>query len=250
MGVQPAQRGIHGPLLNKDFYGFDRPRALFSNLPMGSFNEFDYMHDFDDFKSAAINLTNDWIDLKTASASAPVLSSEENGAVTLGSQATTDNSACSIQRTMKPFLIKASKKLWFEARVKVSVANDCDMFVGLAETFAADPNNCVVAGTARVGFELVDGSAIIQCSQDNDTATTLTSSGISAVDDTYIRLGFRTDGGSIRYYINRALVATVSLSTAIAAKAMGPAFYGQSGSATGTMTRKMDYFFACQERLT
>jgi hypothetical protein len=249
MGVGPAQRGATGPLLNKDFYGFDRPRGLFSNLPMSS-HEFDYLIDMDDFKGAAINLTNDWIDLKTAGASAPVLSSEENGAVTLGSQATTDNSATSIQRTIKPFLLKASKKLWFEARVKLSSAVDGDLFVGLAETFAADPNNCVVAGTARVGFEIVDGSAVIQTSIDNDTATTLVSSTISAADDTYVRLGFRTDGGSVRFYINRALVATRDLPTAIAAKAVGVAFYGQSGSAVGTQTRKMDYFYAVQERLT
>lgn len=249
MGVGPAQRGLSGPLLNRDHGGFDRPRSLFSNMPMSS-HEMDYLVDMDDFKGAAINLTNDWIDIKTASASAPVLSSEENGAVTLGSQATTDDSGTSIQRTIKPFLIKAGKKLWFEARVKVSVAADCDMFVGLAETFAATPEASIAATTARVGFELVDGSAILQTSVCDNTSNSRVSAAVSAADDTYIRLGFRTDGASIRFYVNRALVGTASLPTAIAALGMGPAFFGMSGSATGTMTRKMDYFYAVQERLT
>lgn len=247
MGVGAPNRGMNGPLHNKDFGGFDRPRGLFSNMPIGPDAHLNWSSVYDDFTNSAINTTNDWISIKDASATV-ALNSEENGAVLLSSQATTDNDGASIQRTICPFLVKANKKLIFEARVKVSVAADCDMFIGLAETFITNPEGVVVDGIARVGFELVDGSAILQAVIDNDTAATRTSTTISAVDATYVRLGFRVDGGHVRFYVNRTLTNSIAIPSAIAAKALCPAFFGLSGSATGTHTRAMDYVFAMQER--
>src|SRR5690606_10768518 len=101
---------------------------------------------------------------------------------------------------------------------------------------------------ARVGFELVDGSAILQAVQDNDTASDKDALSVSMADDTWTKLGFRTDGGHIRYYINDSLVHSLAIDSAIAAVTLGPAFFGLSGNDTGTHTRSMDYVFAVQER--
>lgn len=238
-----------GPFLNRDLGGFDRPRALFSGLPVGVDMLCDYTVFFDDFLASVNDATNQWIVVKDAGATALVGTGDlENGAMVLTSAATTDDDGASIQRAETTFLVKSGKKLWFEARVKVSDADQGEMFIGLADNFATDPEAVIVDGISRVGFELQDGSANIYTVQDNDTAVTRVDSGKDAADDTYVRLGFRTDGGSIRYYVNRALVGTVAIASANAAITLGPAFMHLSGNASGTHTAHCDYIMVCQER--
>lgn len=186
--------------------------------------------------------------VKDTGASVAIDADAENGVLKLSSTATTDNDGVLIQNHQTNFLCKSGRSLWFEARVKVSDADQCDMFVGLADEAATDPENVVANGLARVGFELRDGSAVIQTIVDNDTTATVTSSGISAADDTFIRLGFRTDGGHIRYYVNRALVGSVAIPSAIAAVTLGPSFFNLSGDASGTHTASIDYILAVQSR--
>jgi hypothetical protein len=218
-----------------------------SNMPVGMLSNFgDYHSVVEDFDGKAFNATDVWTVIKDASATV-ALNSADNGELLISSAATTDNDGGSIQM-VPSFLVKSGKKLWFEARVKVSSAADCDMFIGLAETHATDPEAVVVDGIARVGFELVDGSAVIQSVIDNDTAATRVSTTISAADATYVRLGFRTDGASIRFYVNRSLTNTRDIPSAIAAKLLSPTFFGLSGSASGTHTRAIDYMIAVQER--
>lgn len=243
-------KGI-GPFLNRDLGGSERGsgRGFFSNLPV-SLDMLDYCVDFDDFTRSVLDGTNDWI--KVVDTSVTVLMGTgdlENGAVTITSNATTDNDGGSMQRAETCFLVKSGKKLWFEARVKVSDADQGEMFIGLADNHATDPEAVIADGLARVGFELIDGAATINTVIDNDTAPTRTVLSQSMSDDTYVRLGFRTDGASIRFYVNRALVSTQSIPAAIAAVTLGPAFFHLSGNATGTHTAACDYIFACQQRI-
>lgn len=237
-----------GPFLNRDLGYRDQPRSLFSNMPIGADFLVDYHMFFDDFIGTAVNATDTYTVIKDTSATVTFGGDDENGSVKITSAATTDDDGGSIQLAETSFLVKSGKKLWFEAKVKVADADQCDMFIGLCDNFATNPENSVAAGQARIGFELVDGSAVIQASVDDDTTTTRTSTGISASDDTYVRLGFRTEGGSIRFYVNRALVATVAIPSAIAAVTLGPTFFGLSGNATGTHTRQCDYILVVQER--
>jgi hypothetical protein len=58
-----------------------------------------------------------------------------------------------------------------------------------------------------------------------------------------------TDGASIRFYVNRRLVSTQAIPSAIAAVTLGPAFMHLSGNATGTHTAAIDYVLVAQERL-
>lgn len=290
-----------GPFLNKDYGGFDRPRGLFSNLPVGVDLFCDYNMFFDDFLSfnatagtltgtlsttgtivdvaaaacagtttpsaanvdtaidtleTSTNLAlkelasrlNKWLVVKDTGASVLASADAENGVLVITSDATTDANGGSIQTDNTQFLVKTGKKLWFEARIKVSDADQGPMFVGLADNFATNPEGVVVNGISRVGFELLDGAATINTVQDNDTTATRVITSISAADDTYIRLGFRTDGGHIRYYINRALVGSVAIASANAAITLGPAFMHLSGNATGTHTASIDYIMCAQER--
>lgn len=239
-----------GPLLNIDLGHRDDPRALFSKMPFGLDFLCDYHYDYIAPGMFSLNdATNGLIVVKDASATVLFGTGDvENGAVTITSQTTTDNDGGSIQRAETTFLCKAGKKLWFEAKVKVSAAADGEMFVGLADNFATDPEAVIVGGLARVGFELIDGAATINTVIDDDTTATKTILANSMSDATYVRLGFRTDGASIRFYVNRSLVSTQSIPTAIAAVTMGPAFFHLSGSASGTHTAAMEYLLAVQER--
>lgn len=235
-----------GPFLNRDFGGFDRPRALFSSMPVGSDIDSDYQILFEDFNDTLV--TGRWETVKDAGAAAAVTADLENGVLTLTSTATTDNDGALVQAVNTSFLVKSGKKLMFEARVKVSDADQCDMFIGLADTAATDPEAVVAAGLARVGFELLDGAATINTVIDNDTSATKTVLTQTMSDDTYVRLGFRTEGASVRFYVNRVLVSTQSIPSAIAAVTLGPAFFGLSGNASGTHTRACDYILVVQER--
>ena len=292
-----------GPFLNRDFGGFDRPRAIFSGLPVGVDMLCDYKVYFDDFHvfcrqlngsftgtavgtaadvaaaacaggatptAAQVDTAVDSLEVSTnlalkelqtlinagyqynvvkdTGASVAIDADAENGVLKLSSSATTDNDGVLIQNHQTQFLVKSAKKLWFEARVKVSDADQCDMFIGLANEAATDPENVVGATLERIGFELIDGSAVIKNSIGNGTAVTNTSTAVSAADDTYVKLGFRTDGGSVRFYVNRALVLTATIPSAIAAITLGPSFFNLSGDATGTHTASIDYILAAQER--
>jgi hypothetical protein len=242
-------KGI-GPFLNRDFQGQDRPQAIFSKMPIALQGLTDYQIFFDDFLASVNDGTNQWIVVKDSGASALIGTGDvENGALTLLSAADTENDGASIQRAETTFLVKAGKKLMFEARVKVGDADQGEIFIGLAENFATNPEAVIVNGIARVGFELVDGSAAINTVIDNDTTATRTVLSQSMSDATYVRLGFMTDGASIRFYVNRSLVSTQAIPAAIAAITLGPAFMHLSGDATGTDTAAIDYVLVCQERL-
>lgn len=242
-------KGI-GPFLNRDLGGFDRPRALFSSLPVGLDALVDYTVDFDDFNRSLNDGTNDWVVVKDAGATGLMGTGDlENGAMTMLSAATTDDDGASMQRAETVFLCKAGKQLWYEARVKASDADQHDMFVGLADNFATDPEAVWVDGVARVGFRITDGSAVIVPQIDNDTAPTNLTITNQMADDTYVRLGFRTDGGHVRFYVNRAYVGAIAIPTAIAAVTLGPCFANISGNATGTHSALIDYSFACQKRV-
>lgn len=240
-------KGI-GPFLNRDLQGQDRPRAIFSKMPIGVDMLADYHIFFDDFVGTAFNATDTYTVVKDAGASVGFGADLENGAVVLTSAATTDNDGASIQLAETSFLVKSGKKLMFEARVKVSDADQGEMFIGLADNFATNPEAVIVNGVARIGFELIDEAATINTVIDDDTSPTRTVLSSSMSDDTYVRLGFMTDGASIRFYVNRSLVSTQSIPSAIAAVTLGPAFFHLSGNATGTHTASCDYILACQER--
>lgn len=239
-----------GPLLNIDLGYRDQPRAFFSNMPFGLDAVLDYHYDFIAPGMHSLNdATNELIVVKDTSATVLFGTGDvENGALTITSQATTDNDGGSIQRAETTFLVKSGKNLWFEAKVKVSDADQGEMFIGLADNFATDPEAVIVNGVARVGFELIDGAATINTIIDDDTSPTRTVLSQSMSDATYVRLGFRTEGGYIRFYVNRALVSTQAIPSAIAAVTLGPAFMHISGDANGTHTAAAEYIFAMQER--
>lgn len=236
-----------GPHLNRNFYLQDRPRSFFSDLPISlDAMGLDYICHYDDFLHFTDN--EHYEDVADASTTFALSADAAGGVMVLTSQATTNDSGVLLQAVNTNFLCKSDKNLWFEARVKVADADDMDIFVGLADTAATNPEAVVAEGHARVGFELVDGAADLLMVVDNDTAATKTDSGVDAADDTYMLLGFRTLNDQILYYVNRTLVGRQSIPSAIAAVTLGPAFFELSGSVSGTKSMSIDYMFIAQER--
>jgi hypothetical protein len=69
----------------------------------------------------------------------------------LTSTATTDNDGASIQAGVASFARTSGKKLWFECRVKVSDI-DSDLFVGLSEVIATNPEDVLGATIHKIGI--------------------------------------------------------------------------------------------------
>jgi len=207
----------------------------------------DYVTFFDDFLSDSTDDSVDtWTIVKDTGASVAPEPDELNGGVELKSTATTDDDGASIQLTDEVFALESGKKLWYEAKFKVSDADQMDVFAGLCENFATNPEACLTSSN-RVGFQIDDGGASILCKSESGDTETSNDSGVDAADDTYVTVGFKFDGGSsVEFYVNRALVATHT--TNIPTANLTVAFMEVSGDASGTKEMVADYVFVCKER--
>lgn len=204
----------------------------------------DYTYFVDDFNRVAVDLTNDWTEIKDAgAAAAAIVADAANGLLRISSTATTDNDGGSIQGN-EIYLPAAGKTIWFEAKVRASDV-DHDMFIGLTQNFATDPE-AVLAASNRIGFQITEGSAVWLAKSEIADAETSTSTGVTQVAATFDTVGFRVNGVStIEFFVNRNLVAT---HTSVPATELTPAFFNLSGNATGTHTADVDYIAICATR--
>jgi hypothetical protein len=163
----------------------------------------------------------------------------------LTSAATTDDDGASIQGN-EIFLPAADKRIWFETKLQGSLVADMDIFVGLVQNFATDPE-AVLTASNRIGFQVNDGNASIICKCEATDVETSKDSEIDMVDATDIILGLVVIGITlVEYYVNRVLVATHT--TNIPVTEMALAAFELSGSATGTRSLSIDYIFAAKQR--
>lgn len=220
------------------------PRKWFSNLPVQPGP--DYCVYMNDFLVAQDYAAADWVITTTEAGSGDateaLAADELNGALLLTND-NADNDLDALQSTEECWKPTVGKNLWFEAKVKVSDADDVDMLIGLAIT-----DTTVLDASNRINFRLAEGSASILCQADStaDSAVSL-ASGVSAADDTYVVLGFHWDGkNKVDYYVNRSLVQTTT-SGIPTAENLAISMHIQNGDAAAdTMT--IDYIYVCQER--
>lgn len=237
---------FNGPVLEND-KSAGGGRGEFRNLPAGAIMHPDYVVVMDDFVEYD---ANDWTIVKDSGAAVAAAADTLNGAITLTSAATTDGDGASIQKTEEGFALTVGKRLWFKARLKVSDADDMDMFVGLCETFATNPEACIAASN-RVGWQLDDGDATPRTTTESgDTESTTdaaTDTSQDLADDTYVELGFYWDGKNrVDYYKDGEYIATET--TNIPTANLLPAVFSLSGSNSGTKVTTVDYVFCCMER--
>lgn len=232
---------LNGPILDSGTEGSFRSQFL--GLPLTF--DLDYIVFFDDFLGAVFNATDTWTVVKDASAAVAIEADTAGGAAILSSATTTEDDGASIQGN-EIFIAAAGKKIWFEARVKVSDADQNDMFVGLCENFATNPEAALTASN-RIGFQIDDGNASILTKTEKVDVETSKDSEKDAADATYVKLGFMVTGvDKVEFFVNRQKVSEHT--TNIPLVEMTPAFFGLSGNATGTHTRTIDYIFVAATR--
>ena len=211
----------------------------------------------DDFTGIALDATNDWTVVKDSGASVAISADTAVGVVALTSTATTDNDGASIQgNEIFQLPTTAGEKLYFESRFFASTTagsgvGQMDIWVGLTENFATNPENAFLA-TNRIGFQLDDGSSLtrlISESGGTETETELAAA-YNLTDDTYVTLGFIATKGTstdtVQFYYNRQLVGTHT--TNVPTALLTPAMVEVSGDATGTKSMSVDYIMAAVDR--
>lgn len=246
---------IPGPLVYDDGLSSNGAREWFKNMPLDVTINPDYICIFDDFTNLhgkALNATDMYdTSVKDAGASTALGADTLGGIATITSAATTGTDGGSIQMLNQCVQLQANKKLWFEARVKGSSVADQEMFVGLCKQIVTNPEDLLVANFARIGFELRASTAVVKASMGSGTADTVSSTGVSMADNTFIKLGFYFDGQQVQFFVDRLKkITTVAsgVTPVIGTDLLSPAFESRSISAAGTRTGSIDYFMVIAER--
>lgn len=232
-----------GPVL---FAGKDGQRKWFADLPVAS--NPDYVVYMDDFTGIAIDLTNDWTEIKDTNASVAIAADVVSGAITMSSEATTDNDGSSIQGN-EIFAVSANRDIWFETKLTPTDAEGdaLEICVGLTVNFATNPEAMLTAAD-RIVFQVNDGSSAILCKTEKNGTETSTDSGEEIVSGTAVILGFHVRStGSVEFFVNRNLVATHTTNIPDDEN-LAIGLMQLSGSATGTKSMSVDYVFAAQSR--
>lgn len=194
-----------------------------------------YFEDFDYYAAA------DWTVTETQAGATQALTDGDGGLLLLTNTAA-DNDLVALQKVGESYRFASGKKLFFEARFKVSNATQSDVVMGLQITDATP-----LDVTDGVFFLKSDDSTTINLLVEKNNTATTTSVGTLA-DDTYIRLGFYYDGNSsIQAFVNGTYVATSATTNLVDDEDLTISFAIQNGNAVArTMT--VDYVYVAKER--
>lgn len=210
--------------------------SLFAALGQLAGPEFHtYFEDFDYYAAA------DWTVTETQAGATQALTDGDGGLLLLTNTAA-DNDLVALQKVGESYRFASGKKLFFEARFKVSNATQSDVVMGLQITDATP-----LDVSDGVFFLKSDDSTTINLLVEKNNTATTTSVGTLA-DDTYIRLGFYYDGNSsIQAFVNGTYVATSATTNLVDDEDLTVSFALQNGNAVArTMT--VDYIYVAKER--
>lgn len=194
-----------------------------------------YMEDFDYYAAA------DWTVTETQAGATQALTNGDGGLLLLTNSAA-DDDLNALQKVGASFAFAAGKKLWFEARFKVSDATQSDVVVGLQVT-----DTTPLDTTDGVFFLKADGSTAVSLVVEASSTATTTASVATLANDTYVRLGFYYDGDAAVYYFVNGALGGKSATTNLPTADLRVSFGIQNGEAVAkTMT--VDYVFVAKER--
>lgn len=202
----------------------------------------DYFEDF--FRYSA----SDWTITETDAAATEALDvTEYNGCLKISNTAA-DNDTVNMQALST--IDVTNKFALFEARFKVSDASQVDMFIGLSET-----NTAIISagggppGGHHIGFWMNDGTPSLNLSIGNSTGVSAEIPALNGTvsNSTYVNVAFKVLSNVTNFYINGALVSTLTHSNFPTNK-LRPSFALANGEAVAkTMT--IDYIGARSLRL-
>jgi len=185
--------------------------VAFQAGPWGDAPNLDALHDpaaahayYNDFTTY---VSGDWTLTAVeagAGSAAVALADQAGGVLTLTNDAADDDSI-NFQKKGENYKLATGKRLYYEARAKLSDATQSDFVIGLCIT-----DTTLIAGMSDgVYFAKADGSAAVKFTTEKDSTETNTASVHTLADDTWVRFGFAFDGsGTVRGYVNGTLVAT------------------------------------------
>ena len=194
-----------------------------------------YFNDFDEYTAA------DWVVTEVGVATQAL--TDADGGVLLVTNAAADDDSSFSQKVGESFLFQAGKKLWFEARLKVSDATQSDWVAGLQIT-----DTTPLAVTDGVYFRKDDGDANIDFVVVKDsTATTATAIATNA-NDTYVRLSFYYNGvDEVVYFVDGVRQGSSVTTNLPDDEVLTLSFGIQNGEAVAK-TMSVDYILAAKER--
>ena len=194
-----------------------------------------YWEDFDYYTAG------DWTVTATDPGATQALT-DGDGGLLLVTNTAADDDLVALQKVGESFRFASGKKLWFEARLKVSDATQSDLTVGLQIT-----DTSPLDVTDGVFFIKADGSTAVTLRvEKNNTASTASVGNMA--DDTFITLAFYYDGVSqVQYAVNGVVGGAVATTNLPDDEDLTVSFALQNGEAVAkTMT--VDYIFVAKER--
>jgi hypothetical protein len=194
------------------------------------------MEDFDYY------VAGDWTVTETDAGATQALT-DGDGGLLLVTNTAADNDLVGIQKKGESFRFASGKKLFFEARFKVSDATQSDLAIGLQIT-----DTTPLDITDGVFFIKADGSTSVSFLVEKNNTATTTSAVATMADDTFITLGFNYNGGSVmEYCVNGVVAGTSAVTNLPDDEDLAISFALQNGEAVAkTMT--VDYIFVAKER--
>lgn len=243
---------LSGPVRNTAKKENSNEREWFSNLPL-SHSDPDFFYYTNDFSSIGNYNTTDWTLtlVGTGTVAVSTTTNSANGTLLITTGAANGPDSNNVQLKEASWLLdssvgandasQAGKRLWFETKLRVSNVADVDLFIGLAQI-----STTVQSANDRVGFRMTTGAALLNVETSVGGVATSVSSTQSMVAATDIRLGFMYEGGnSVRFFVNRGWVKTVT--TNLPTAVMAPGIYVAANSANAR-TSLVDYFSIHKER--
>ena len=194
-----------------------------------------YWEDFDYYTAG------NWTVTETDSGATQALT-DGDGGLLLVTNTAADDDLVALQKVGESFRFAAGKKLWFEARLKVSDATQSDLTVGLQIT-----DTSPLDVTDGVFFIKADGSTAVTLRVEKNNTASTASVGDMA-NDTFITLAFYYDGVSqVQYAVNGVVGGAVATTNLPDDEDLTVSFALQNGEAVAkTMT--VDYIFVAKER--
>ena len=171
-----------------------------------------------------------------------VVSDAEPGGVATITTNDADNDSMELQMNGEAFAVNARNDMWFSIRMKLSDADTCDWFVGLATTDTA-----VLDGTTdSIGFTNTSNSADIRYIQESATTTVspLVDTTYDFANDTFRTLSFHTrkDKGTA-FFVDGNLIEFTGTNLPDAGDALTPTICLQNASAAAS-SMEVDFIYA------
>jgi hypothetical protein len=226
--------------------GLSTVRAASPLAAYGLPNRLAYHEWFDDFDNFE---ADQWVITRVGTTPTEVATSANHGELLL-TMAATDDSSSSLQwsgddnaAVNETFKFVVGKKLFFQARFKVSDATQSDFVLGLQIT-----DTTPLAVTDGVYWRKDDGDANLDFVVIKDSVATTATAASTCANNTYLTLGFAYNGkDGIEFWKDDVKLGTSALTTLPDDEELAISIHMQNGEAVAK-TMSIDYVWCAAER--